>query len=109
MIGFPGKNRSTHLGPYPLETLPRDLSLVEVESQRTQLRQSSDKSALEKPLSKAAQRYQSIFEPIRHAEVVATQAPVPENLERRSRDIKGGAHFLDASQVGICKIPTNAW
>jgi ferredoxin len=109
VIGFPGKNRSTHLGPYPLETLSRDLSLVEVESQRTQLRRSSDKSALEKPLLKAAQRYQSIFEPIRHAEVVATQAPVPEDLERRSRDIKGGAHFLDASQVGICKIPTNAW
>ena len=62
-----------------------------------------------KHLARAAQRYQDIFVPLRHAEVIQTVAPVPEDLSRRAKDIKGGAHFLDTSQVGICKIPDNAW
>jgi ferredoxin len=109
MIGFPASGRSTHLGTYPLETLPRDPALIEVETQRQQLNKPTSGSASEKPLARAALRYQSIFGPIRQAEVIAKKAPVPDDLKRRSKDLKGGAHFLDASQVGICLIPNNAW
>jgi len=109
LIGFPARGRSTHLGTYPLETLPRDAGLITVESQREQLNKPATDSAQQNHLARAALRYQRIFEPLRHAEVVTPKAPVPEDLKRRSVDIKGGAHFLDASQVGICKIPELAW
>lgn len=36
-------------------------------------------------------------------------APVPDDLSRRSADIKGAATFLDAAQTGICRIPEKAW
>jgi len=109
LIGIPYKGRSTHLGTYPLETLPRDADLIAVESQREQLSRPERKPPLTTPLAKAALRYQHIFEPLRQADIVEQKAPVPDDLKRRSTDIKGGAHFLDASQVGICKIPDNAW
>ena len=109
MIGFPNKNRSTDLGTYPLETLPRDPALIEVESERSALEFPAARTESNNTLARAAKRYQDIFIPIRHAEVITTVAPVPEDLKRRSRDIKGGVHFLDTSQVGICKIPANAW
>ncbi len=34
---------------------------------------------------------------------------MPDDLARRSADIKGAAYFLDASQVGICPMPENGW
>ena len=34
---------------------------------------------------------------------------MPNDLARRAVDIKGAATFLDATQVGICAIPDNAW
>jgi ferredoxin len=34
---------------------------------------------------------------------------VPDDLARRAADIKGAAYFLDAAQVGICRMPANAW
>lgn len=109
MIGIPNSRRSTHLGAYPLETLPRDPDLIAVEGQRQQLDKPCPKPPPTNQLAKAALRYQHIFQPLRQADIVEQKAPVPDDLKRRSTDIKGGAHFLDASQVGICKIPDNAW
>ncbi|SVC60147.1 uncharacterized protein METZ01_LOCUS313001, partial [marine metagenome] len=109
MIGFPNKRRSTDLGSYPLEALARDSRLVEVESERHQLDSPTINPVKENNLARAAKRYKAILAPIRHAEVISTMAPVPDDLKRRSKDIKGGAHFLDTSQVGICKIPDKAW
>ena len=37
------------------------------------------------------------------------KAPVPDELERRTVDAKGVAYFMDASQVGISRIPASAW
>jgi len=42
-------------------------------------------------------------------EVAPGRAPLPEDVERRAADIKGAAYFMDATQVGICRIPENAW
>ncbi len=34
---------------------------------------------------------------------------MPDDLARRAADIKGSAYFLDAAQVGICRMMPNAW
>ena len=61
------------------------------------------------PLSQAAERYREIFAGFAEGEPAPAKAPVPDDLDRRAQDIKGGAYFMDASQVGICAVPDEAW
>ena len=56
-----------------------------------------------------ADNYRSILAQFVDDEVAPRKAPVPDDPERRAADIKGNAYFMDASQVGICRIPDNAW
>ncbi len=109
MIGFPRRHRSSHLGPYPLETLARDAGIVAVESERSPMIVASNMPPPLKSLGCAARRYQDVFANLRAPDPVAVKAPVPDDLERRAIDIKGGCYFLDASMVGICALPPNAW
>jgi len=109
MIGFPRTRRSTHLGPYPLETLRRDAGIIGVESARAPMAVPTVPEPPRKPLGRAARRYQDIFSPLRAPEPVAGKAEVPDDLERRAVDIKGGGYFLDASMMGICAMPQQAW
>ena len=102
------KNRPYHLGPFPLETLPRDESLIaqEAERPRTAAPESSESTA---ELARVADRYRAVFEGFAEGDAAAARAELPDDLERRSIDIKGSAYFLDASQVGICRLPESAW
>jgi hypothetical protein len=43
------------------------------------------------------------------AETAKQPAPVPDDLGRRAADVKGCGYFMNASQIGICRIPDNAW
>ena len=100
------KNRSFHLGPFPLESLPRDESIILVETGRIAI--SSGLSTIQPSndaLSRACDHYGKIFSKFAEGAPAASKAPVPDDLERRSVDIKGGAYFMDASCVGICRIP----
>ena len=54
-------------------------------------------------------KYRELFTRFLEGEPVEKEAPVPRDLDRRAVDIKGCAYFMDASQVGICHIPDNAW
>lgn len=109
MIGFSRARRSTHLGPYPLERLARDPQVAAVEAERSAKWPSASSPVPGKSLGRAARRYQDIFTPLRTPDPVAVKAPVPDDLERRAVDIKGGGYFLDASMMGICLLPPNAW
>ena len=102
------RNRPYHHGLFPLETLPRDDGVMEVESAApprsvpARTRNGSD-------LARVADIYRSILARFVTEEAAPRQAPVPDNLERRAADIKGLAYFMDAAQAGICRIPDNAW
>ena len=103
-----GKNRPFDLGPFPLETLLRDESVADREA--TQPKASADaEAAPEGPLARAAAHYRELFAKFAEGTPAPQQAPVPDDLARRSTDIKGAAYFLDASQVGICRVPENGW
>ena len=60
-------------------------------------------------LGQAVGKYHGIFHSLRADDPAPGKAPVPDDLGRRSIDIKGSAYFLNASQVGICSMPENAW
>ena len=50
-----------------------------------------------------------IFRQQVNPEVAPQRAPVPDAIDRRAVDVKGYAYFMNASQVGICRIPETAW
>ena len=104
----PSKNRPFHYGLFPLETLPRDDDVIAVESVAPPKPAPARKSN-GGDLAHVADNYRSILAQFVDDEVAPGQAPVPDDLERRAADIKGNAYFMDASQVGICRIPDNAW
>lgn len=103
------KNRPIELGPYPLETLPRDVSVYERESSSPAIEMENPSAGSIKPLALSTRKYRAIFESKHKAVVFSRKAPVPNDMSRRSKDIKGSAYFQDASQVGICEIPASAW
>lgn len=102
------KDRPFHLGPFPLESLPTDPDEAEREIRRGR-RDEAGGTQSDGKLAAAARHYRDIFAKIIDGTPAPEQAPVPNDLQRRSIDIKGAAYFLDAAQAGICEIPAAAW
>ena len=103
-----GKDRLYHLGPFPLEALRRDEAVTAREAQRPPLAGTAG-AVPEGPLARAADHYRELFAKFADGPVAPKRAPVPDDPARRAVDIKGAAYFLDAAQVGICRMPDNAW
>ena len=110
MIFFGNKDRPFDLGPYPLERLPRDESVIGQESARPQLSRPARPAVDDKnPLAISLDKYHDIFRGLGTVDPERPRAPVPDDLARRATDIKGAIYFLDASQAGICVMPASAW
>ncbi|NQU71397.1 MAG: hypothetical protein HQ514_12660, partial [Rhodospirillales bacterium] len=102
MFMYPSsRKRPAHFGPFPLESLPRDPSVVALESARTP-RVPERRASRNDLLTVAVDRYSDVYSQFVTGEVAAQIAPLPDDLERRSIDAKGICYFMDASQVGIC-------
>jgi ferredoxin len=102
------RNRRYHLGPFPLEVLPRDDSAAAREAARAR-REPPARAEGRGLLAAAAAKYREIFEKQFDGKRMAGKAPVPDDLARRAVDAKGVAYFMDASQVGICRAVPAAW
>ncbi len=109
MIFFSNASRPYHLGPYPLERLGKDLRVFANEVALPRSARPETKPVEEKGFSAALTRYHRIFHALRDDEPATAEAPVPDDLHRRMIDIKGSAYFLNASQVGICKLEESCW
>jgi len=119
MILLSNKSRPYHLGPFPLERLPRESRIIAKESalakrSRNAAVNRSDEKTSEhtrdrSEFANAVKKYHQIFHSLREDDPAAAKAPVPIDLARRMIDIKGAAHFLNASQVGICELPESCW
>ena len=100
--------RPFHFGPYPFETLARNPEIEAQEAGSAALPQSAlDDTGNE--LARIARIYANRFLSLRNGDVEHGRAAVPEDLARRSMDVKGLCLFLDAAHVGICKVPASAW
>ena len=108
MFSLNRKKRPVELGPYPLERLRRDASVVSEECSRTPNKQAMTSGEMTQ-LARAARKHLHAYEEIREPEPFCKKAPVPDDLAIRTRDIKGSGYFLDASQIGICELPEEAW
>ena len=84
-----GYHRGVELGPYPLDALEVDPDSFAATSA----------SSADSPLRSAVQKYSEIFAGCSTA-APAPRAPVPDDLQRRAKEIKGAAYYLDAAHVG---------
>jgi len=106
--------RGVEAGSYPLEALSTDASIIAVETNqpaitRAQANQTGNAADTALPLlARSAQDYLGYFEPFLRGQPAEQKAPVPADLELRTKEIKGAAYYLDASLVGICKLPASA-
>ena len=101
--------RPYHLGSYPLEALPRDASIIEYETAKDPVVMPRQGGASKGPLAKALRDYLDIFIDNAVREPAASKAPISDDNHRRMVDVKGYSYFMNASQVGICCVPDNAW
>ena len=102
-----GCRRPVQLGPYPLEALKRDSSLIELE--RARPAPTEAEAPVATPLTGAARHYAKLFSAFAEGECASQEAQGSEDLELRAGEAKGAAYYLDASHAGICKIPHWAW
>ncbi len=59
-------------------------------------------------MTRAAQFYANLFGNCMQQEP-APPAPVPDDLSRRAKELKGAAYYLDAAHAGICALDEDAW
>jgi ferredoxin len=110
MIFFSRKNRPFELGPYPLERLSHDSSILKLEGAKPKVLPSAPIQNINaNSFSRALEKYQGIFRKLGVVNPLPNKAPVPDDLALRTKDIKGAAYFLDAAQVGICEMVENGW
>ena len=104
---FSHKKRSVHLGPYPLERLPR---LKDPAAPVSGLGLLPSEPRQEGPLGAghAYELYLDLFDQQRNGEVF-DPAPIPDDPCERSENLKGGLYFLDADMVGCGVVPKDAW
>lgn len=104
---FSYRNRPVHLGPYPLETLAR--------GDRVALSTVPDMPPLsfraDTPVSivGAMQDYQAMLDATREGLVKRETAEIPDSLQERANHLKAFGYYCDASMVGTCEIPPEAW
>ena len=103
------KDRPVHLGPYPLERLARTNS-------RPQYDQLSPARPLsfqrpDAPLSivNAMSEYQAMMDSIREGLVKKEVATIPADPCERAEHLKAFGYYCDASMMGVCQIPPEAW
>ena len=102
-----GHRRPVELGPYPLEALRKDASLLEAE--RAHQAAAPVLTPPQTPLGTAARHYADIFSAFAEGESAPGKGAGSTDPERRAAEIKGTAYYLDATHAGICSIPHWAW
>lgn len=109
---FSHRSRPVHLGPYPLERLPRlddPAAIPPAVAARRSLPALPVEPASEGPTG-AGHAYATYVEMYDNARFgpVADAAPIPDDPSARSQNLKAGLYFLDADQAGCCVIPDGA-
>ncbi len=101
---FSHQHRPVHLGPYPLERLPRlqgSPDLSGVPSMQTVSFRDEDNP---ESLVNAIARYEAMLDAIRDGLVKKERGVVPTDPLERSNHLKAFAYYHDATQVGACAL-----
>ncbi len=105
---FSHKKRPVHLGPYPLERLPRLVDPAAPPPAIGGRRPSESRRPGPQSASHAFDLYFDLLDADRNGDAFEA-APIPDDPAERANNLKGGLYFLDADMVGCGVIPDEAW
>ena len=108
---FSHRKRPPHLGPYPLERLPRlaDPAAVPPGLDGRELQRPAENTQPgPRRAVHAYHRYLDLLDTQRTGDV-APASPIPDDPAERAANLKAGLYFLDADMVGCGLVPTDAW
>lgn len=105
---FSHRKRAVHLGPYPLERLPRLADPGATPPSLGGVLPREARGQGPRSVAHAYHHYLELFDQQRTGEV-ADPAPVPDDPRERSENVKAGLYFLDADMVGCGLVPDEAW
>lgn len=113
---FSNHARPVHLGPHPMERLPR-AEAIGATARRPRRVPSAFEAFQNNPaeLSTAPDllgplaRYAALFDSLRDGSMSAAPAPIPEDHRQRADNLKAHCVFLDADMAGIAAITEDAW
>ncbi len=101
---FSDKRRPVHMGPYPMERVPRgampDLTGLAL-SPPLEFRRPGEPSSVVNAMGE----YQAMMDAIRDGFVNKVRSGIPGDGIERSNHLKAFGYFSDASMVGICRLP----
>ncbi|UCG72732.1 MAG: hypothetical protein JSV45_16075 [Chromatiales bacterium] len=103
---FSHRKRPVHLGPYPLERLPRLPGTPDLSGITPPLPLSPDDG---RPiLEDATWAYLKLADEMRAGEVASQPGPIPADPVARAQHLKAACYYLDACMVGVCRVPASA-
>ena len=103
---FSHRRRPVHLGPFPLERLPR---AAQVAGARTGGLPGAEQAAGDDCIAHAAPEYQQLFARFLDGRIAPAKAPIPDDPVVRANNLKAAAYFLDVAQAATCTVPADAW
>ena len=104
---FSTRHRPVHMGPFPLERLPRSAhapDLSGVPPMRALRFDDPDPLSL----THAMVRYMAMFDLVRDGPLQAAPAEAPDDPHQRAHHLKAAATCFDVSMVGLCALPAAA-
>jgi epoxyqueuosine reductase QueG len=104
---FSYKNRPVHLGPYPLERLPRQQSLPDL-GQVPPMRPLSFDDPNSESLTNAMRRFIGMFDAVRDGAIGPMKAEIPDDPVERANHLKAAGYYFDSTQIGVCALPAEA-
>ena len=103
---FSHRRRPVHLGPFPLERLPRAAAPV---GPVTGAQPADPHSRGDACVANSMPEYQALFARFLDGKAAPAKAPVPDDPVVRADNLKAAAYFLDVAQAATCEIPADAW
>lgn len=102
---FSHRKRPVHLGPYPLERLRRRSGTPELSriAPPAPLPPDDGRPTLED----ATWDYLDVVDGMRDGEIASQRGPIPDDPDARAEHLKAACYYLDASMVGVCRLPAN--
>jgi reductive dehalogenase len=104
---FSNRDRPPYLGPYPWERLPRADRIPDYRGADYEPPEIIDANN-SRSVANALPRFFDFYRSIRDGKIREAEAVIPSDPEERSRHLKSFCYYLDASQVGVCKITPQA-
>jgi len=101
---FSYRNRPVHLGPFPLERLPRASAPPDFERVPPMRPLAFADAANPDSIVNAMARYMAILDAVRDGRPAPLAAEIPDAPQARTDHLKAAGYYFDASQVGVCAL-----